>query len=218
MATSETEQVNHARDTNLVHSTDDLDSGGYVIGDDMVFPKATIDPTLILLQKEVVEIVTTVIVTIEKEFWELIQAESPENFDILFDNTVTMVEMISESLNNFFDKLYFYIQDRDFTENTKNLIDFIENMSSYSKINTNCLLEIIFKITVDVHTDILRDQLSDVNFESYVQTILNQINLYFQQNDILQNLSHDCVALNHPKSRPKLEKGTRVFKMTLNSS
>lgn len=177
-------QSDDVNDNDTVIDKDLYKKNSVVLADDMIFPRATIDPKMIKLQAEVTEFVTSVILKHEKKFYELAEKMNKKE-DILGLTTPTIIEMINESNSSFYNNLYLDIQNCKDTPIT----NIIHEMVSYANYGPHILLDKLLRLTLDMHLDINREKLSLDDLDTYHKSILNDINNYFFGKDILHILS-----------------------------
>jgi hypothetical protein len=157
-----------------------------IIEDDMTFPKATIDPKLIRLQKEVTEFVTSVILKHEKEFCELVLKNFPAKVvEILGSTRQTIITMITEVTNKFYNQIYFDIQNKKTTPLTTTILE----MSEFADYGPHILLDKLIRLTFTIHLDIVREDLNLDDLDSYNQSVLDQINKLLLSAEILHKFS-----------------------------
>ena len=162
---------------------DDKDYKSFILDDDMSFPKATIDPRLIKLQRDVTEFVTSVILKHEAEFYILITKFFPEKIENLLASTNrSVIEMIKETTVKFYNELYMNIQNK--IETPKSIL--ITEMCEFADYGAHILLDKLFRLTLDIHIDIERERLVTSNRDNYSNSILVQINLYLLSKNLLQ--------------------------------
>jgi hypothetical protein len=170
------------------NSTDNLeeDTTGYVLPDDMSFPKASVDPILLKLQKEVTEFVTSVILKHEGDLYDLMKKQFPDQLeDILGLTTNKIISMITLLTNNFYNKLYFDVQNKVDSK----LVDLVNEMSEFAKYGPHILLDKIIRITYHVHLDVDREKLQIDNKDIYLKCVLQDINLSLLSFNLLHVLS-----------------------------
>ena len=185
---------------NKGYSNESSDDEGYILDEDMSFPKATIDPKLIKLQKDVTEFITSVILKHEKEFFSLVQNKfGKKNMDkVLGTTNKSIIEMIKEITVKFYNKLYFDIQNKVETP----LTELILNMCEFAEYGAHILLDKLFRLTLDAHIDVSREQLVIKKEDKYLKSVLNQINIYLLSKNLLQifskNEGEDIPFINIP--------------------
>ncbi|XWV25631.1 mg275 protein [Tupanvirus deep ocean] len=160
----------------------------YVLEDDMTFPKATVDPKLLKLQKEVTEFVTSVILKHENEFYKLIDKHFKNRKDAILGTTCSsIIQMITETTNKFYNKIYYEIQHKQDTP----LSNVILEMCEYSEYGAHVLLEKLLRLTLDAHIEVNREQLvlQNNDYSLYEKSVLNQINVYLLSKNLLHVLS-----------------------------
>ncbi len=160
--------------------------GNELIDDEMHFPRATIDPNLIKLQSEVTEYVTGVILHQEKKFYEVVNNNFPTmKSDILGTTCKTIIDMITEAINTHYNNIYLGIQyDQSTAE-----IDLVKEMASHGDYGPHILLDKLIRLTIDAHSDIIREKLCLDNLDLYHKTILEQINVYLLSTNLLHVMS-----------------------------
>ena len=177
-------------DTNrsiIIRIMDDLELNGYVL-DDMVFPRATVDPKLIKLQADVTEFVTSVVLKHEREFYQLLQKHFRARMpDILGKTGPSIIEMITESTNKFYNKLYYDIQHK----NNSPVTDTILEMCEYCDYGAHILLDKLIRLTIETHLEVNREQLAvkDNDYDLYEKSVLMQINIYLLSRNLLHIMS-----------------------------
>ena len=135
----------------------ELKKCSYVLDNDMTFPKATVDPKLIKLQSDITVFVTSVILKHEKEFYKLVNTHFAGEFEsILGNTTASIISMISETTNQFYNKLYFDIQN----SNNTNLTKIIMEMCELVDYGPHILLDKLLRLTLEIHLDVVREQLA----------------------------------------------------------
>lgn len=139
------------------------------------------------LQKEVVEFVTSVILNHEEKFYQLVK-NFPQKFNSIVGLTnKTIIDMIVESTNHFYNKLYFDVQKQEKTD----LVEWINKMMTLVDYGPHILIIKLIEITLNVHLDITREELSLGTIDLYKKSILQEINLYFQNNTLYYSLEMD---------------------------
>lgn len=192
-----------------------LERNTYVLEDDMAFPKASVDPNLLRLRTDVMDFITNVILKHESEFYQLLIAHFPEQVtDIMCNTNKSIIDMIFATTNKFYNKLYLDVQNKDTSNPTVTLIN---DMCSYSKIHYHCLLDTLVRLTVDVHLDVVREQLSIKDTDSHQKTVMNQVNTYYLNTNLLHILSHDCNAKGHVLEFPVLQSGENAFEICMDA-
>ncbi|XWV26969.1 hypothetical protein QJ857_gp0080 [Tupanvirus soda lake] len=169
-------------------SDDECTKEAYVLEDDMTFPKATVDPKLLKLQKEVTEFVTSVILKHENEFYKLIEKHFKNRMENILGTTCSsIIQMITETTNKFYNKIYYEIQHK---QNTP-LANVVLEMCEYAEYGPHILLEKLLRLTIDAHIEVNREQLilQNNNYDLYEKSVLNQINVYLLSKNLLHVLS-----------------------------
>lgn len=129
-------------------------------------PQVHIDPKLLNLQKEVAEFVTSVILNHEIEFYQLVQRVFPAKLeDLLCSTGPSIIQMIVETTNKFYNKIYYDIQHKNETLLTKSILQ----MCSLADYGPHILLDKLLRLTLEIHLGIDREELDliDVNSNSY---------------------------------------------------
>lgn len=152
----------------------------------LFFSQAKIDPTLINLQKDVTEFVTSVILKHEKDFYELVK----NNFNGAYENILGytrnyIIEMITRTTTKFYNQIYADIQHNKKTP----LTTLICEMTEYAKYGPHILLDKLFRLTLDAHLDIIREDLIFDDMDLYNKSILCQLNIYLSSRNLLHVMS-----------------------------
>ena len=164
--------------------------GAYKLDDengDIAFPKATVDPRLLKLQKESTEFITSVILKHEREFYQLVEKNFPSQLSIILGQTRShVIEMITQTTNKFFNQVYRDIQ-HGVDSGSARAINKICQFADYAP---HILLDKLMRITLDVHLDIPREKLifDDNNYETYEQSVLTYLNLNLLSYNLLNDL------------------------------
>lgn len=166
---------------------DELDTG-YIIGDNMLFPKATVDPKLLKLQKDVTDFVTSVILKHEQDFYNLVQTKFKDDMSYIIGSTCSaIIEMITLTTNTFYNRIYYDIQHKKGTP----LTEIILEMCQYTDYGPHILLDKLARLTFDIHLDVVREKLilKDNDIDLYKKSVLTQINIYLLSANLLHILS-----------------------------
>lgn len=190
--TNETNETGEMNETEFFDgekiNDDELEKYGYVLEDDLSFPKATIDPKLIKLQKDVTEFITSVILKHEKEFYQLIQKYFNDKMEYLLGLTCSsIIEMITTTTNKFYNNIYSDIQYK----RTTDLSNLILEMCEYTEYGPHILLDKLIRLTLEAHLEINREQLvlNGDDYSLYEKSVLNQTNVYLLSCNLLHLLS-----------------------------
>jgi len=156
-------------------------------GPDIIFPKASVDAKLLKLQQEVTEFVTSVILKHERDFYQLISKNFPnDKTELLGTTNSSIVQMITETTQHFYNKIYGEIQKQKYTS----VSDWILEMKQLTDYDSHILLDKLFRLTLDCHLDVSREKLVlDYDFDQYQKSVLNQINVYLFSKKLLHILS-----------------------------
>ena len=161
----------------------------YVLEDDMAFPKATVNPKLLKLQKLVTEFVTSVILKHEKEFGQLIDNHCPtKRSEVLGVTNPSIIEMITQTTNIFYNKLYYQIQNKINTDT----VNLILEMCEYADYGPHILLDKLIRLTLEIHLDIWREclvMLDQNGDDLYEKSVLIEINEKLLSLNLLHILS-----------------------------
>lgn len=171
----------------------------YTMPDDLVFPKATVDPKLLRLQASVTEFVTTVILKHEREFFDLVSTHFPNKSELLLNTNPSIIEMITRTTNKFYNTLYHQIQNHYQTEE----VLLIHEMCDFTDYGPHILLDKLLRLTLEIHLDIWRENLEmGDDYSIYETTILNEINVRISSYNLLHIMSKgpndDTVFINLP--------------------
>lgn len=138
-----------------------------IIEDDMAFPKASVDPKLLSLQKNVTEFVTSVILKHECYFYKLVKDNFPDKFDkILGTTTPTIIQMIQTTTNKFYNDLYFEVQNM-YRENLVHILETDHMQQKNPESDENTRKENLIQI-FEAHR--LMEQQSDESVENTFKT------------------------------------------------
>jgi len=155
----------------------------------LTFPKATINPGLVELQIKVVDFVTSVIVRHEKEFNTMLD----NNFgpvikqQILTTTNKNIIQMITETTNKFYNNIYHNIQHK--LDNILTIL--ILDMCKLCDYGVHILLDKLIRITVELHIDITRENISTKTPDLHSKTLLIEIDLCFKQFNLMNILSKE---------------------------
>lgn len=180
---------------NYSDSFSDSDTNGdqLIIDDDMCFPKATVDPKLLKLQKDVTEFITSVILKHEGEFYVLVEKHFKSTMQNILGTTCrTIIQMITETTNKLFNKIYFDIQNNHQTQLTATILE----MTEYADYGPHILLDKLIRLVIDIHIDVNREKLVIDNNEIYSMSVLQEINQNLLSKNLLDILSkgeHDDI-------------------------
>lgn len=166
----------------------ELEKNSYVMNDDLVFPKASVDYKLVKLQKDVTEFITSVILKHESEFYQLVDKYFKDKKQYLLGSTCSsIIEIITETTNKFYNKLYYDVQHCHKTDSSNLIIE----MCQYADYGPHILLDKLMRLTLELHLEINREKLilENDNYEFYEKSILNQINIYLVSFNLLHVLS-----------------------------
>lgn len=142
------------------------------------FPNANLN--IPELQNEVTQFVSSVILNHEKIFYELIHKNS-KDISIISTRNSTIIKMIVESITDFYNKLYYQIQHNITTPSLK-MITYMSTLADYAP---HIILDKLFRLTLDTHTQIDREK---IKFDDNQESILTQINTYFSSINIVHLL------------------------------
>ena len=157
-----------------------------LVDDDLYFPKATVDPRLIKLQADVTEFVTGVILNHETQFYNLINKYfSEQKSRILGETNSSMVNMITVTTNTYYNKIYFQVQN----EEPIDIVELIKDMAQNADYGAHILLDKLIRLTIDIHHDIIREDLCTDSLDLYLKTVLTQVNTYLLSANLLHMLS-----------------------------
>lgn len=178
----------------------DIDKGeeeyvkqAYIVeGDELDFPRATINPKLQKLQSLVTEFITSVILKHEKEYYNLVFKMYKEHAEYLLGTTQnTIISTICTLTKTFYNKLYHSFQKNDQSNGS---VKFIQEMVSYTDYGPHILLDKLFRITIDIHLDIIREELIvdetvEKPFDVYYDSLSIQLNKKLVSYNLLNALS-----------------------------
>lgn len=166
----------------------ELESGPDLIDSDMNFPKAMKNSKMSILQSKVTAYVSELILLHEIKFYNLVHKNFPKKKpEILGTTCKTIIDMISEANSSHFNRLYSDCQNNKFTPE----VMLIHSMTEYGAYGPHALLDKLVRITLDIHTDIVREDLCLDDLDQYKQTIQDQINDYLLNSTLLYILEKD---------------------------
>ena len=159
--------------------------------EDPSFPKAQIDSRHLDLQKEVVDFITSVILNHEIEFYQLVEKIFPTKLKDLLESTgPSIIQMIVETTNKFYNKIYYDIQHKNPTPLAIAILD----MCKLTDYGPHILLDKLLRLTLEIHLDVIREELV-VNYNSsradnnpydiYQKSVLTQINIKFRSHNLV---------------------------------
>lgn len=140
------------------------------------------------LQKKVTEFVTSVILKHEKEFYTLTQTYFKNKMNYLLNSTCSsIIEMIVETTNKFYNDTYHNIQNKNNTD----IVKIILKMRKYTEYDTHILLDKLLRLTLEIHLDVIREKLTLKNdrYDLYEESVLCQINTFLSSFNLLHVLS-----------------------------
>uniref|UniRef100_A0A6C0LRG1 Uncharacterized protein n=1 Tax=viral metagenome TaxID=1070528 RepID=A0A6C0LRG1_9ZZZZ len=150
---------------------DDIEKN-YLINDDMIFPPATIDSKLISLQKNAVEFISSVILKHEKFFYDLVNKDLLSELESLLGTTDQVIlDMITTTTNDFYNKLYFDVQHK----NDMEIVKWINEMAILGGYGAHILLDKLIRLTISIHFDIIREELDISNYKKYNDSLHKQL-------------------------------------------
>uniref|UniRef100_A0A6G6ABZ1 Uncharacterized protein n=1 Tax=Borely moumouvirus TaxID=2712067 RepID=A0A6G6ABZ1_9VIRU len=204
-------------DPNNIHSENinkEIKKQALIIeGDELIFPKATIDPKLSQLQKNVTEFITSIILKHEKELFLLVSQYDKQNINEFFCTTNSkIIEAITMLTNKFFNDLYRKIQDEIQTP----LSILVLEMCKFAEYGPHILLDKLIRLVISIHLDINREQLVlGEDYELYEKSLLNQINICILSYNLLHMLSigpDDNIPFN------KIPEGINAFNIVIDKN
>ena len=164
------------------------DDDNHLVDDDMCFPRASVDPRLLKLQSDVTEFVTGIIINHETKFYDLIDKNFPDcttKNNILGTTCKEIIEMITLSTNTLFNNIYLNIQNKTL-DTVSNLV--IE-MAAYGNYGPHILLDKLVRLTINIHHEIIREELCVNTLDLYLKTVLKQVNVCLLSTNLLHILS-----------------------------
>lgn len=148
-----------------------------------------IKPEFLFLQKELSELITSIILTTEAKITNLINNHFLNNAAVIKKSQNTIKKLILEITDNFFNNLYLDVQSIIFNDKRNiniTLVNFILHISKLSDFGPHRVIDRLYKITSKIHLNINRDLLDDNDFDT---SILKIINTEFKKYDILHSFS-----------------------------
>ena len=140
----------------------------------IVFPKTEINPFMLKLQVMVREFITTVIIHHEQLIYNII---TKNNFEpsLLTTTNKTIIDLIIECTKTFYNKCYMNLQNEVITTETTNILE----MSYYAQYSPHILLNKLIHLTLDIHIDIVRENLILKSIDEYFDAIQGEIAYQF---------------------------------------
>lgn len=209
-----TMQINTKQTNNEIDAETETEveaaANAYIINEDMYFPKASVDPKLIRLQKEVIDFVTSIILKHEKYFYVTVQQHFPSKLEsILGEPSKTIIEMILEVINKLYNQIYHDIQNNQPTA----LATIILDMTEFTDYGPHILLDKLARLTLDAHLEISREQLVIDDIDLYEKSVLGQLNIYLLSKNLLHAMSK---GPNDDTPFVALSSGQKAFNITVN--
>uniref|UniRef100_A0A6C0C6C7 Uncharacterized protein n=1 Tax=viral metagenome TaxID=1070528 RepID=A0A6C0C6C7_9ZZZZ len=140
----------------------------------IVFPKQEINPYMIKLQVLVREFLTTVITHHEQIIYNIVIKNSYDK-SILTTTNRTIIDMIVECTKSFYNKCYINLQNEVVTAETTNILE----MSYYAQFSPHILLNKLIHLTLDIHIDVVRENLTLKDVDKYFSGIQTEIDYQF---------------------------------------
>jgi len=149
----------------------------------MFFPKTEINPFMLKLQVIAREFLTTVIIHHELLIYNII-VENGYDTSLLTTTNKTIIDLIIECTKTFYNNCYMNLQNKVVTSETTNILE----MSYYAQYSSpHILINKLIKLTLDIHIDIIRENLSLKSVEQYFSGIQGEIEYQFLSS---VNLAH----------------------------
>lgn len=131
------------------------------------------------LRDDIIQFITSVILKDENTYRDILISHNGIN--LINNNNEMLFDMIKLTTESFFNNLY-----KDIKNNTLNeIITKISNSSKLNSISSFSFLNIAFKVKFYCHISMNRKAICISDKEAFEQSIINQINLYIQNNQIL---------------------------------
>lgn len=164
----------------IVDELDNSDDELEYLDEDLMYQKATLPDRFIQLQEKTCEFVTAVTLEHEKKFFNLVTNHFPDRLELLNQTNPTIIEMIVAAIKKFYCSIYYDIQN-----NTRSVnLDSLSDIGCFADYPLHILLDKLFRLTLDMHLDIIRENLSVDNIEIFTDTLLDEINRYFKDKNI----------------------------------
>lgn len=150
------------------------------------FPPAMLDPRLITLQDQTAAFVTRVIVQHETEIYVFLGQQFPDRqVELLGTANDTIYRFVCVFTHKFYNRLYKAIQNGTSAPYLEEFLELMPNADYQAHI----LLDRLIRLTLDIHAEISRERLaSDADCGAYINTVLNQINLYLPSLNLIDYL------------------------------
>lgn len=136
------------------------------------------------IRKNIVDFITDVILRHEQFIYELVEKNMKSDMaNILNKSNITIYQLISTLTDDFFNNLYFDIQNEVVSDVTTT----IKNLASELDYGPHILLNNLYKITVDAHFEIPREELIITDkIDTYLNRIVMHINGYIMTKNIYE--------------------------------
>lgn len=158
----------------------------HILNEDMTFKTVTVDLKYQKVQQKIVEFITSVILKQEKKLYNVAQQHFPNQIESILGLTSKAVfELIRVTTMEFYNKLYFDIQNKCHNPIT----DFILEISQEMDYGPHVLLDKLVRLTLDTHLEIARETLVLDHIDAYEQSVLTEVNLYLPTLNILHILA-----------------------------
>lgn len=177
---------------------------------EFIIQKATVDPSMIELQREVTDFITSAILIFEKDFYQIIKEHNPSQLEtILSTNTATIIRMIVETVNSFYNRIYSDIQNSVSTP----LTAMVQSMCSYVTYGPHILLDKLIRLTVEIHGNFNREAIVvEPDMATFEMSVLEQINAKLIS---IKLIPYMATAPDDDKPFVIVEKGKNAFNLTL---
>ena len=161
---------------------------------DLIFEKVSIDPKLVSLQEDVTGFITSVILLNEQKIYDMISKNFADKKEGLLCNTTsTIISLITEITNDYFNKLYFevqeYIVDNRNDSRLSERVKFILGLTKLAGYEAHILLDKLIGITYGIHIDVVREELDASSSKIYMDNVLHQINNNLSKYNMICHIS-----------------------------
>lgn len=143
------------------------------------FPKATIDPKMVQLQKDTVDFVTSVILMHENDFYRLVTEHYNGNYELILGHTKAhIINMISMATNTYYNSVYKLVQEsyENPYERGAEIVELILTMKNFGGYGAHVLLDKLIRLTFETHIDVVREKLVFTDKDAFEQSVLSEVN------------------------------------------
>lgn len=150
------------------------------------FPIVKINETHIAFQKEIVEVITSLILKCENDLLALVLEHALSFAENILGKTCQKnVDLIVTYHTDIFNKYYFDVQEKKDVSHVK----LVNDLSAYMNYGPHILLKKMFEFILDLHLDVVREKLDLNDVDGYEMSVLKQINELIVTRNIIEFFS-----------------------------